>query len=200
MLPFSMSGSNIFIHHEMKRHVSRESARTISGLHRASRKCKVWFSRYINENNVQSAPNTQAAATFYTMADPAAKVPPGLLSHVHLVSQYQFPFHGSPLALDTALEHLLQAPRIVRELSPVAWQFLTPLKDGTLLLMWQPSSHLQNTYATDGYIWADPERQFLQDCKGYVSCESILLDKSALLTSCKENRNSDPRNWLYPQR
>ena len=146
----------------------------------------------LEENIVEPAPNSHAAVASSTMSDPAAKVPPGLLSHVHLVSQYQFPYHGSPLALDTALEHLLQAPRIVRELSPVAWQFITPLKDGTLLLMWQPSAHLQNTYATDGYIWADPERQFLQDCKGYVSCESMLFREFILLMSCEENRNLDP--------
>ena len=101
--------------------------------------------------------------------DPGDKVPPNLLAHVHLVSTYAFSFHPSPLNLDTALSHLLNAPKIVGEHSPVNWQYVTPPRDGTIFLAWQPTKQMGTTCATDGYVWAEPERILMQENKGYVS-------------------------------
>jgi hypothetical protein len=86
---------------------------------------------------------------------------------MHLISSFRYPIQAH-LNPEEALNSLLQAPRIVNEMSPMAWTYFNQApSDGQLFLAWQPP-RMQRSFATDGYIWADPEAQFHQDIKGYV--------------------------------
>lgn len=102
-------------------------------------------------------------------AGPGDKVPAGLLAHVHLLSAHSYPLHQQPLSLDSVLTELLNAPRIVGSQKSVAWQYLAPPRDGSILLAWQPTAQMGNTYASDGFIFAEPEQMFRQTCRDYVS-------------------------------
>lgn len=86
---------------------------------------------------------------------------------MHLISSFRYPVQ-SHLGPEDALNALLQAPRIVNEMSPMAWTYFNQApSDGQLFLAWQPP-RMQSRFATDGYIWADQESQFHQEIKGYV--------------------------------
>ncbi|MCJ1281751.1 hypothetical protein MMC26_001074 [Xylographa opegraphella] len=100
------------------------------------------------------------------MEDPSDGVPPNLLPHIHLVSTYQWAT-TSRLSIETTVEHLLQAPKIVAEVSAMTWRYLDAPRDGTELLVWQPEAKLGHRFASDGYIWADMEALFKQDYRGY---------------------------------
>ena len=76
------------------------------------------------------------------------------------------------IGLDQALQHLLQASHIVREVKPMAWTYLTPPQDGTMFLTWQ-APRMQNHFASDGYIWTDQEMTFRQHLRGYVRTSLI---------------------------
>lgn len=102
------------------------------------------------------------------MQDPASGVHQVLLQHVHLQSSFSFPYTPQPLSLELALDHLLRAPQIVREVQAVAWTYLNQPSDGTLFLTWQPLAHLGPNFATDGYVWVAPENAFTQEVRGYV--------------------------------
>ncbi|OCK82999.1 DUF1750-domain-containing protein [Lepidopterella palustris CBS 459.81] len=107
--------------------------------------------------------------------DPSANVPQFVLPHVHLVSSYRFP-HLAQLQPQTAFEYLLNAPKIVNDASPVAWTyFQAPPPDGTVLLVWQPPL-MQTRFASDGYIWAEPEATYTMDIRGYTL--EILVHRS----------------------
>ncbi|KAI9668448.1 MAG: hypothetical protein M1831_001202 [Alyxoria varia] len=99
--------------------------------------------------------------------DPSRGVAQSLLWHVHLLSTIQFSHQPHPLNQDQILNHLLHAPKIVREQYPVAWQFLKPPKDGTVMLRWQPNSQLSTNYATDGFHWANPESIIQREYRGF---------------------------------
>ena len=71
------------------------------------------------------------------------------------------------MTVETIVDYLLQAPSITRQTSPMIWTYLNAPVDGTVLLVWQPPQ-LGPNYASDGYIWADPEQAFTLDAKGYV--------------------------------
>jgi len=71
-------------------------------------------------------------------------------------------------SLDTLVSYLLEAPKIMRELSTVQWQFLDAPPDGTIFLTWQPTEYLQMNFASDGYVWSDVEQPFNSDVRGYV--------------------------------
>ncbi|TLD35128.1 DUF1750-domain-containing protein [Venturia nashicola] len=86
---------------------------------------------------------------------------------MHLISSYRYPVQAH-LMPEEALNALLQAPRIVNEMSTVAWTYFNQApSDGHLFLAWQPP-RMQKSFATDGYIWADQEQQYLQEIKGYT--------------------------------
>lgn len=86
---------------------------------------------------------------------------------MHLICSYRYPIQ-SHLGPEDALNALIQAPRIVNEMSPMAWTYFNQApSDGQLFLAWQPP-RMQKGFATDGYIWADQEQQFLQEIRGYV--------------------------------
>ncbi|EQL31527.1 hypothetical protein BDFG_06111 [Blastomyces dermatitidis ATCC 26199] len=100
------------------------------------------------------------------MADPAGGVPQQLLPHMHLVSNYRYPVMNN-LSHDTAVEYLISAPKVVRELQTVHWMFLDGPPDGTVMLVWQPLNHLGTTFASDGYVWADAELLYSTEIRGY---------------------------------
>ncbi len=99
----------------------------------------------------------------------------GQLPHVHLLSSFRYPVSAS-LPLENAAEYLLQAPKIVKELMAMSWTYIqNPPPDGTVMLAWQPSSQLQSRFASDGYVWADPESTYTFETRGYVSSQAHAL-------------------------
>ena len=72
-------------------------------------------------------------------------------------------------ALETVVSYLLEAPKMMRDMHPVQWQFLDAPPDNTMFLTWQPSDHMGLNFASDGYVWGDPEQLFDSDVRGYVS-------------------------------
>ena len=83
------------------------------------------------------------------------------------MSTYRYPILANA-SIDTVVEYLINAPKIARDVSAMNWMFLDAPPDGSVLLVWQPLSQLQTRFASDGYIWADPEHAFSQPHKGYV--------------------------------
>jgi hypothetical protein len=83
---------------------------------------------------------------------------------------------------DTLVSYLLEAPKVMREMSTVQWQFLDAPPDGSIFLTWQPMDYLQNNFASDGYVWADVEQPFNSDVRGYVS-GSCAFRKRGLMES-----------------
>ena len=90
---------------------------------------------------------------------------------MHLVSKNRYPITNNP-SLETIVGYLLEAPKIVRDLQPMQWQFLDAPQDGTLILTWQPLEHSGTHFASDGYIYGDAEQSFKSDVRGYVRCIS----------------------------
>ncbi|EXJ91382.1 hypothetical protein A1O1_04494 [Capronia coronata CBS 617.96] len=101
------------------------------------------------------------------LKDPAAGIPAPLLPHLHLVSKYRYPITSNP-SFETIVGYLLEAPKIVRDLQPVQWQFIETPPDGTMMLTWQPLEHMGTNFASDGYIWADAEHVFKSEVRGYI--------------------------------
>ncbi|KIX03647.1 uncharacterized protein Z518_07200 [Rhinocladiella mackenziei CBS 650.93] len=89
------------------------------------------------------------------------------LPHIHLISKYRYPITSNP-SLETIVGYLLEAPKIVRDLQPMQWQFIETPPDGTLMLTWQPLDYLGTTFASDGFIWADQEHVFKSEVRGYT--------------------------------
>ena len=102
------------------------------------------------------------------LKDPAAGVAPVLLPHIHLVSKGRYPTTNNP-SLESIVSYLSEAPKIVRDVQPMQWQFLDAPADGTLLLVWQPLEYMGTAFASDGYIYADAEQTFKSDVRGFVS-------------------------------
>lgn len=93
------------------------------------------------------------------------------LPHIHLVSTYRYPYLKD-VSLETVIGHLLEAPKITRDIAAMNWVFLDAPTDGSVMLVWQPLNQMGTQFASDGYIWADAEQAFSSDVKGYVSTES----------------------------
>lgn len=106
---------------------------------------------------------------------------------MHLVSRYRYPMM-SVLPTETAVDYLLSAPKIVRELQPMHWTFLDGPPDGTVMLTWQPLNHLGTNFASDGFVWADAEQAFTFEAKGYVRANGSLASNYTL-TSRLDCRN-----------
>ena len=103
----------------------------------------------------------------HQMKDPAAGVAPQLLPHMHLISKYRYPITNNP-SLETIVGYLLEAPKIVRDLQPVQWQFIEAPAEGTVLLVWQPLDYMGTNMASDGYVWGDAEQVAKSDVRGYT--------------------------------
>ncbi len=136
------------------------------------------------------------------MNDPSSGVPPALvnpqcctvqssneqvlivepqLPHIHLLSTYQYPVLHH-VSIDTVVEYLLSAQRITRELAAMAWTYLDAPSDGSVLLVWQPLAQLGTNFASDGYVWADPETAFNSPVRGYVSAPEYVTPGTRFLT------------------
>lgn len=102
------------------------------------------------------------------LKDPAAGVAQALLPHVHLVAKSRYPIQNNP-SLESIVQYLTDAPKVVRDLQPMQWQMLDTPPDGTMLLVWQPLDYLGVAAASDGYIYADAESLFKSEVRGYVS-------------------------------
>ena len=102
------------------------------------------------------------------LKDPAAGVAQPLLPHLHLVSKSRYPVQNNP-SLESIVQYLTDAPKIVRDLQPMQWQMLDAPSDGTMLLVWQPLEYLGTNAASDGYVYADAEQVFKSEVRGYVS-------------------------------
>ncbi|KAL9098976.1 MAG: hypothetical protein Q9163_005459 [Psora crenata] len=101
------------------------------------------------------------------MNDPSNGVHPQLLRHIHLVCNHKYAVMPSP-NIDAVVKHLHDAPKITRDISTMTWMALIePPRDGTLMLVWQPPQ-LQMHFASDGYVWVDPERPFSQQMRGFT--------------------------------
>ena len=48
------------------------------------------------------------------------------------------------------------------------WTYLDAPSDGSLYLAWQPLAQMGTHFASDGYIWTDPEQAYTLEAKGYV--------------------------------
>ena len=104
------------------------------------------------------------------MSDPGSRIHPEILQHLHLLLNVPLPRPQSKpegLPIDKVIEILLQAVKYIRSEKTVSWQLLDGPPDGTLLVTWQ--SPRKTGFASDGYIYADPERAFSQQARGYVS-------------------------------
>lgn len=86
---------------------------------------------------------------------------------MHLISKHRYALANNP-SFETITNYLLEAPKIVRDVQPMHWQFLDTPQDGTMMLTWQPLEYLATNFASDGYIWADVEVVFKTELKGYV--------------------------------
>lgn len=67
---------------------------------------------------------------------------------------------------------LLDAPRVVRDVAPMSWQYLQAPPDGSIFLTFQPPQR-QSAFASDGYVWVDPETVYTQELNGFVSGVSV---------------------------
>ncbi|KAI4755606.1 DUF1750-domain-containing protein [Aureobasidium sp. EXF-3400] len=100
------------------------------------------------------------------MADPSFGVPAQLLPHVHLISGHKYPF-SPQLSIDGAYTYLFDAPKVVKQVAPMSWQYISAPQDGTVFLTWI-GGRMQNQFPTDGYVWVDPEQRYTQDFGGYT--------------------------------
>ncbi|KAI9846212.1 MAG: hypothetical protein M1838_001373 [Thelocarpon superellum] len=145
------------------------------------------------------------------MNDPSNGVPPALLHHVHLLSNFRFPTVAH-MSVETIVDYLLQAVNITRHTAPMNWTYLDAPADGTVLLVWQPGQ-LGTHFASDGYVWADPEQAFSLDAKGctvemYVHRSGYHPPNESVATHCRRRyrltaskspsptASIDPSLWL----
>ena len=91
--------------------------------------------------------------------------------------------------------YLTEAPKIVRDVQPMQWQFLDPPADGRLMLVWQPLEYLGTNFASDGYIWGDAEHAFKSEVRGFVRCGAPALTTVTPLT-LPDLRNVRPPLWI----
>ncbi|KAF2426165.1 DUF1750-domain-containing protein [Tothia fuscella] len=100
------------------------------------------------------------------MQDPSYGISGNLINHLHLVSSFRFPLQAQ-YTPEQAVKLLLDAPRIVGHMHPMAWLYMqNPPADGQVFLTWQ--SPRVKGFASDGYIWADPEATFHHNFGGYT--------------------------------
>lgn len=61
----------------------------------------------------------------------------------------------------------------------MTWTYVQSPADGTVFMEWLPAGmaggQIQARFASDGFVWADAERTFTMDVKGYVSVASWIL-------------------------
>ncbi|MBA7490664.1 hypothetical protein ES702_01205 [subsurface metagenome] len=77
-------------------------------------------------------------------------------------------------SIEQIVNYLAEAPKIMREVAPVQWQYLDGPPDGSMFLVWQPLEMQQ--FASDGYVWSDAETPFNSEVRGYVSETMEVMD------------------------
>lgn len=84
------------------------------------------------------------------------------------MSKHNYPMLANP-TLEQIVQFLLEAPKVMRDISPVQWQYLDAPRDGSMFLTWQPQDYMGVQFASDGYVWNDNEQLFTSEVRGYVS-------------------------------
>lgn len=74
--------------------------------------------------------------------------------------------------IEQIVNYLIEAPKIMREVAPVQWQYLDGPPDGSMFLVWQPLE-MQTNFASDGYVWSDAETPFNSEVRGYVRKHAV---------------------------
>lgn len=96
--------------------------------------------------------------------------------------------------VNTILQHLVEAPRTVRDEASMTWKTLVePQPDGKVMLVWQ--SRQKTDFATDGYVWLDAERSQLHREGRHV--RTTAAETYHMLT-CKDDRSAYSEQWLPP--
>ena len=101
--------------------------------------------------------------------------------------------------MGTAVDYLIDAPKVTRDIAPMSWQFLDAPPDGTVMLQWQPLGHMGTHAATDGYVWPGPEALFTTQNRNYVW---RMLEKRmvSLLTSLSDRGGVLSEKWVSTSR
>lgn len=101
--------------------------------------------------------------------------------------------------IEQIVNYLLEAPKIMREVAAVQWQYLDGPPDGSMFLVWQPPE-MQTNFPSDGYIWPDAEAPFNSEVRGYVRRSSsevfCLADQDSLYKCCGTARATNPTSRL----
>ncbi|KAF2724238.1 DUF1750-domain-containing protein [Polychaeton citri CBS 116435] len=100
------------------------------------------------------------------MQDPSQGVAGPLQNHVHLISGHRFPMIQS-LPINQVFKYLIDAPTLVKQIAPMSWQYLTAPPEGTIWLEWIPQHKSNQQFASDGYVWADPETTYRENLGGF---------------------------------
>jgi hypothetical protein len=91
------------------------------------------------------------------------------LPHVHLLNSQRYPAMPR-VEMQEVAKWLLEAPHLAKNTSPFHWTYLDVPADGTIILTWQPLARMGTNFASDGFVWAQPEHIFKQDIgNGLVS-------------------------------
>jgi hypothetical protein len=83
-----------------------------------------------------------------------------------LISSHRYP-QVATFGVEQAYRYLLDAPSIVKQIAPMAWQYLAAPGDGQLWLEWLPLEKTEHPYPSDGYAWGDMEQVMRHDYGGY---------------------------------
>lgn len=88
-------------------------------------------------------------------------------NHVHLISGHRYPLHPA-LNIDAAYRYLTEAPTVVKQVAPMAWQYVQAPQDGTVWLEWISPRGGEYRFASDGYAWGDSEMSRREEFGGYT--------------------------------
>ena len=105
-----------------------------------------------------------------TMQDPSSGVHQQLLPHLHLLLNVALPRPESTLrglTVNKVIEYLLHSAQWAKSEKTVSWTMFDGPPAGSLFITWQPSS-FGKRFASDGYIYADPEQGLTSQVRGYV--------------------------------
>ena len=70
--------------------------------------------------------------------------------------------------IEIITNYLTQADQITKSNAPMCWQFLNAPPDGFVALAWQALNQLGTESASDGFVWADQEKQFQSEVGDWV--------------------------------
>ncbi|KAK5658722.1 hypothetical protein OQA88_1531 [Cercophora sp. LCS_1] len=128
--------------------------------------------------------------------DPSQKVHAELLPHVHLLSTFRYALMPR-LELNDVTQWLLSAPKIARDTAPFFWTYLDCPQDGSIFLTWQPTARRSVEFASDGYIWTQPETVFRNEMGNGLVLE-VFFQKSGYRMGEQVTAHSRRRFRLAP--